>query len=1090
MRDELQDSELIDDTDSGEPPMTEETEVPMLLDAELHGESTPEMEKLLDTPATFMAGQLYDQGDRRNTRDGDWKETTFTWYEWLAMEKIGLCNHPVAKGKQGPSLVFAEALGGARKDSAIKTMYAVGLDIDSGATLKEVMEKLIKLEIFAIVYTSFSHGKSVLELKHDDIVRKLKLDDTPNRAQVQAYLREHHKDRYDADFIDSIIIKDARHQTKDGLRVVVETPALDKFRVILPLAEPVELADLGATMAQYKEAWENAVCGVAVNTLGVNFDASSCDVNRLFYTPRHPADAEDWYCAVVQGDPLSFDEIKPYSKNAYVNKRDDSDPFSAGTEGTNERENYMTPKGVSLNRWHKEHKERFLITDVIEQFCDDKIRKAGNERAGTVHVECCFEHEHSTTGGTATMCMNPTENSEGYWTVFCRHDACQGRDKLHFLQEMLEQGWFEEDVLTDDEFNLGAEDSEIEDDAVIESLSLTPAEAKERVEVAELNSKSRQSEMESFIAGLLEEDADIITESNVQSALVAATGLGIRKIGAIWNLVKDKHRVEKRSNGKVPVIGEWGDPEMVAYAEKKLSKSKDHNGDPVIYTFEGDYCVIKNNNREMLALPTFKARLDDASEWEDKNGRKVLSPDNVAKHCYFRDGKPGAELAGIKTTPYFDPSWRRIDRHGYNSTTAIYLAMGNLDVPRVSEQPSKEEVLEAVRLFVEEVFGDFPIGGLTRKELVQKVIGGEPVPDFANLLGMVLQLFCRDAIKGFTPLYTLTKPDHGTGASLVVDIMSLIGLGEETAPQTLPPSAEEMQKSLLAFVVGGGPICYFDNIDKAISSGPLASALTAKKFSGRMLQTSRYVEAPVNHLWVATAVSVEAHDELIRRMVWIELDAKVAHPEERSDWRHDDIGAWVRENRGQLVWAALTLIQNWIAKGQPEFEGPLLNSYENWSRVIGGIVAAAGVKGFLGNNERKKSYAQTGDSNAVQLLMERIAEECSDGDIMRPGGFAKVRDMPDAKVHSACEILNRSGEPDEISGKDTALFISYAWGWNKETESYRSSTKVAAEFRKAARKTWECEGYELHFEEHQDPKDKKLLTWIVRKRPLPAKTAE
>ncbi|MBO6603677.1 MAG: DUF927 domain-containing protein [Roseicyclus sp.] len=628
-------NEVIDEQDTGdETPMEDMGEPPMLLDAELYGESTPEMERLLDTPATFMAGLLYDQGDRRNTRDGDWKETTFTWYEWMALEKIGLCNHPVAKGKQGPSYVFAEALGGARKDSAIKTMYAVGLDIDSGATLEEVMEKLIKLEIFAIVYTSFSHGKSVLELKHDDIVRKLKLNDTPNRAQVQAYLREHHKDRYDADFIDSIIIKDARHQTKDGLRVVVETPALDKFRVILPLAEPVELADLGATMAQYKEAWENAVCGVAVNTLGVNFDASSCDVNRLFYTPRHPADAEDWYCAVVQGDPLSFDEIKPYSKNAYVKKRDDSDPFSAGTEGTNERENYMTPKGVSLNRWHKEHKERFLITDVIEQFCDDKIRKAGNERAGTVHVECCFEHEHSTTGGTATMCMNPTENSEGYWTIFCRHDACQGRDKLEFLQEILQQGWFEEDLLTDDQFNLGAEDSEIEDDPVSDD------ELDAAVADAGLSKESTEAQTLKFMRGYSDADQSVknrLTEklgSNTRQKGV--TAFSLKQIGDLWKKIANeelKRRHEEEDDRR-------------AKAQKKAPG--------YVPLEEATAKTVRQNAKAADWYPKGYACGDDwIGRWvEDGDKPKFYPTVRPFEVVYFADGKSGSSRTNQLTIRY------------------------------------------------------------------------------------------------------------------------------------------------------------------------------------------------------------------------------------------------------------------------------------------------------------------------------------------------------------------------------------------------------------------------------------------------------
>lgn len=245
---------IIDDND--------QPEVPMLNDADILGTITPAMEKLLDTPVTLMGGVMYGQKDRRNTQDGDWIATELTWFQWMdGIEgKFGLTRHPVAKAKEGHSLVFAESIKGAPKDSAIKTMASIGLDIDSGAALDDVIEKLIELELFAIVYTSFSHGKSELELKHDDVVRKLKLDESPNRTQAQQYLREHHKDRYDSEFINEIEIVDARNQTEDGLRIIVKTPPLDKFRMIIPLAESIELSDLAPTVGGWKDKWAGLVC--------------------------------------------------------------------------------------------------------------------------------------------------------------------------------------------------------------------------------------------------------------------------------------------------------------------------------------------------------------------------------------------------------------------------------------------------------------------------------------------------------------------------------------------------------------------------------------------------------------------------------------------------------------------------------------------------------------------------------------------------------------------------------------------------------------------------------------------------------------
>lgn len=468
------------------------TELAKMNDAELLGTDHPEMQELLQKPAVFMTGDLYGQKDRRNTQDGDWQRVELPWLAWLDgadkgdtvggityARPWGLTRHPVHKSKEGSSIVLADAIDGARKDGAIKTMYAVGLDIDSGAKLDDVIAKLEEKGLFAVIYTSHSHGKDTLVLKHDDIMRKLKLDESPNRTQIQMYLREHHKDRFDDEFIQTIEIGELRKQTPDGLRTILKTEPLDKFRVILPLWKPVELADLGATVSQWKDSWADAVTGVAVNMLGINFDATSCDVNRLFYAPRHPVDADDWYCAIVQGRPLRFEEIEPYSRARYVKERGlSNDPFAAvGGDGSGEREIFETETGFNLSRWHRTHKDRFLIADVIESYCADKVRVAGGEKPGTVHLECVYEHEHSTEGGTATMAMNPDENEAGYWTLFCRHDACQGRHKLEFLKAMLDEGWFPESVLTDDEWNIPLPDEDFPGQGVANDAAPVPLSA-------------------------------------------------------------------------------------------------------------------------------------------------------------------------------------------------------------------------------------------------------------------------------------------------------------------------------------------------------------------------------------------------------------------------------------------------------------------------------------------------------------------------------------------------------------------------------------------------------------------------------------
>jgi putative DNA primase/helicase len=92
--------------------------------------------------------------------------------------------------------------------------------------------------------------------------------------------------------------------------------------------------------------------------------------------------------------------------------------------------------------------------------------------------------------------------------------------------------------------------------------------------------------------------------------------------------------------------------------------------------------------------------------------------------------------------------------------------------------------------------------------------------------------------------------------------------------------------------------------------------------------------------------------EIARRTIRIRLDPKMDRPWLRTEFTHPNLLAWVTENRGRLVWSALVLIQHWLARGRPAPEKLTpLGSYEQWSKVMGGILAAAGIPGFLSNLE-------------------------------------------------------------------------------------------------------------------------------------------
>ncbi len=84
------------------------------------------------------------------------------------------------------------------------------------------------------------------------------------------------------------------------------------------------------------------------------------------------------------------------------------------------------------------------------------------------------------------------------------------------------------------------------------------------------------------------------------------------------------------------------------------------------------------------------------------------------------------------------------------------------------------------------------------------------------------------------------------------------------------------------------------------------------------------------------------------------MDAHSERPDLRSDFRHRRLKEWVEQNEAELVWAALTIIQAWIAKGCPR-GSKRFGMFESWAEIMGGILDVAGIGGFLENISSNKA---------------------------------------------------------------------------------------------------------------------------------------
>ena len=195
-------------------------------------------------------------------------------------------------------------------------------------------------------------------------------------------------------------------------------------------------------------------------------------------------------------------------------------------------------------------------------------------------------------------------------------------------------------------------------------------------------------------------------------------------------------------------------------------------------------------------------------------------------------------------------------------------------------------------------------------------------------------------------MHLFDAPQPGSGKTLLADVVSMPVRGTELAANSEIRNGDDLRKWVTAMALAGENQILIDNVNARLSGSALAAALTKIEWSDRIIGTSRQARASMRCLWLATGNNVLMSSELARRVVRSRIDSGVECPNRRHGFRHANLLAWVKANRPSLIWAALTLVRHWVACGRPEGE-IVLGSYESYCLIIGGILQAAGIDGFL-----------------------------------------------------------------------------------------------------------------------------------------------
>jgi hypothetical protein len=323
--------------------------------------------------------------------------------------------------------------------------------------------------------------------------------------------------------------------------------------------------------------------------------------------------------------------------------------------------------------------------------------------------------------------------------------------------------------------------------------------------------------------------------------------------------------------------------------------------------------------------------------------KAVHPPKDIVADVLATPDPPLPILTRIVRAPIFAGDGTLQTKPGYSpASKTFFVASSGLIIPDVTPRPSATETQKARQLLADELIGDFPFVSETDK---------------AHAVAALLLPFARELIEGPTPLHDFEAPGPGTGKTLLVNAITVPVLGHPATAMTEGKDDEEWRKRLLAKLFTAPSVVLIDNVRRRADAGSLASALIAwPLWEDRLLGKSEIISVPNRCVWLMTANNPAFSSEMTRRTIRIRLDAKQDQPWLRTGFRHPFLVEWARSNRGSLIWASLTLIQSWIAEGRPEGDGRL-GMYEQWARVMGGILDVAGIPGFLGNLQEFYAHA-------------------------------------------------------------------------------------------------------------------------------------
>ena len=360
---------------------------------------------------------------------------------------------------------------------------------------------------------------------------------------------------------------------------------------------------------------------------------------------------------------------------------------------------------------------------------------------------------------------------------------------------------------------------------------------------------------------------------------------------------------------------------------------------------------------EPIPTASLREKIATAAKFFRTNGEGDLTPVSVPASVvaavesrgYWR-GIP--TLEAVVEAPFLRADGTVAESPGFDEATGVFLMLDD-SFPPVPTSPTRGDAI-AARDKLLDVVCDFPFVNESSK---------------AAWLASTLTPFAKFAYSGNTPFALTEANQPGSGKGLSGEVSATLWAKQGIPRMAFPKDDTEFEKRITALVLSGELFANLDNVRGPLGGPALECAMTAGIWKGRELGKTKMTGAtPNNLIWSGSGNNCILIGDMPRRVYSIRLEVNVENAEEREGFKYPKLLEHVRQHRGELAAACVTILRAYHVAGMPDQKLPSWGSFEEWSRLVRSAVVWLGMADPAATRIELRDRADT-EAQALRQLV-------------------------------------------------------------------------------------------------------------------------